>query len=115
MEGNCSVIEGESLALLQALNELEQWGVSHAIIEMDSKSLVDAIQHIHVGVSDFSFIVRQLNNVLLLNPNFMVMFVKRQTNIVAHTLVRAAISWPRRYTLDSLPLCISTLLHNEMI
>jgi ribonuclease HI len=115
MEGICSIIEGESIALLHALNELVQQGVSHAIFETDSKSLVDAIQHIHVGVSDFSLIVRQINNVLSLNPNFMVRFVKRQANIVAHTLARAAISWPRRCNLDSLPLCISSLLHNEII
>jgi hypothetical protein len=76
MEGNCSVIEGESLALLQALNELKQWGVSHAIIEMDSKSLVDAIQHIHAGVSDFSFIVRQINNVLLFFLFFFLFFLE---------------------------------------
>jgi ribonuclease HI len=115
LEGVCSVIEGESIALLHALNELVQRGVSHAIFETDSKSLVDAIQHIHVGVSDFSLIVRRINNVLSLNPNFMVRFVKRQANIVAHTLARAAISWPRRCNLDSLPLCISSLLHNEII
>jgi hypothetical protein len=52
---------------------------------------------------------------MLLNPNFKVRFVKRQANIVAHSLARAAISWPRRYLFDSLPLCIATYLHNEMI
>jgi ribonuclease HI len=115
VEGSCSVIEGEAIALLEALRELEQRGLSQVIIEIDSKSLVDAIQHIHVGRSEFSSIVCHINNTLLLNPIFLVRFVKRQANIVAHSLARAAISWPRRCTLDSLPLCIATLLHNEMI
>jgi ribonuclease HI len=114
-EGNCSVIEGEAIALLNSMRDMVQRGVSHAIFESDSKSLVDAINHIHAGVSDFSIIVQQINNVLSLNPNFMVRFIKRQANIVAHTLARAAISWPRRCNLDSLPLCISPYLHNEMI
>jgi ribonuclease HI len=115
LEGNCSVIEGEAIALLHSMRAMVQRGVSHAIFESDSKSLVDAIKHIHAGVSDFSLIVQQINNVLSLNPNFMVRFVKRQANIVAHTLARAAISWPRRCNIDSLPHCISSYLHNEMI
>jgi hypothetical protein len=53
---------------------------------------VDAIQHVHDGVSEFNLIVRQINNVLLANPNFMVRFVKRKANLVAHALARAAIS-----------------------
>jgi ribonuclease HI len=115
IEGNCSVIEGEAIALLDALLQLEQRGTSHVIVETDSKSLVDAIQHIRDGVSEFSFIVRNINNVLLANPNFVVRFVKRQANLVAHTLARAACSWPRRCSFESVPLCITTILSNEIV
>jgi ribonuclease HI len=115
VEGTCSVIEGEAMALLTALRELEEQGFSQVIIETDSQSLVTVIPHIHVGNSEFSAIVCQIKNTMLLNPNFKVRFVKRQANIVAHSLARAAISWPRRYLFDSLPLCIATYLHNEMI
>jgi hypothetical protein len=31
LEGNCSIIEGESIALLEALKEIEQRGISHVI------------------------------------------------------------------------------------
>jgi ribonuclease HI len=85
------VPQGEAIALLEALREL-QCGLSQVIIETDSKGLVDAIQHIHVGNSEFSSIVCQINNILLLNPNFLVRFVKRQANIIAHSLAKAAIS-----------------------
>jgi ribonuclease HI len=115
MEGNCSVIEGESIVLLDTLRELEQRGISHVVVETDSKSLVDAIHHLHVGSSEFSLLVCQIKNVLFANPNFMVRFVKRQANIVAHTLAMAAISRPRRCTFDRLPTCIAQLLNNEMI
>jgi hypothetical protein len=44
----------------------------------------------------------------------MVKFVKQQANMVAHTLARAAISWSRRYIINTLPACIATLWNNEM-
>jgi hypothetical protein len=44
----------------------------------------------------------------------MVKFIKRQANMVAHTLARVAISWSRRYIVNTLPACIATLLNNEM-
>jgi hypothetical protein len=53
------------------MNEMVQRGVSHAIFETDSKSLVDAIKHIHAGVSDFSLIVQQINNVLSLTTTIL--------------------------------------------
>jgi hypothetical protein len=49
------------------------------------------------------------------NPNFVVKFIKRQANMVAHTLARAAISWSSCCTFELLPPCITSLLHNEMI
>jgi hypothetical protein len=75
---------------------------------------VDAIQHFRGGNSEFSSIIGHIKNVLLVNPNFMVKFSKRQANMVAHALARAAISWPRRYIVNTLPTCIETLLNNEM-
>jgi hypothetical protein len=35
--------------------------------------------------------------------------------MVAHTLARAAISWSRRCTFETLPICITPLLNNEMM
>ncbi|KAK2423957.1 zinc finger CCCH domain protein [Trifolium repens] len=113
-EGHCSILEGEAMALLHALREMEQLGLSQVIFETDSKSVVDAIQHYRGGNSEFSSIIGHINNVLLLNPNFMVKFIKRQANMVAHALARAAISWSRRYIVNTLPTCIATLLNNEM-
>jgi hypothetical protein len=49
------------------------------------------------------------------NPNLKVEFIKRQTNMVAHFLAKAAIFWASRFTFEILPLCITPLLNNEMI
>jgi hypothetical protein len=48
--------------------------------------------NIRGGISEFSFLISQINNILFCNPNFEVKFIKRQTNMVAHTLARAAIA-----------------------
>jgi ribonuclease HI len=87
IDGCCSIVEGESLALLKALHAMEQKGLTHVIMETDSKSVVDAICNVRGG----SFL-SQINNILLCNPNFKVKFIKRQANMVAHTLARAAIA-----------------------
>lgn len=39
LEGNCSVIEGEAIALLDALQQLEQHGINHVIVERILKVL----------------------------------------------------------------------------
>jgi hypothetical protein len=44
-----------------------------------------------------------------------VKFIKRQANMVAHTFATTAISWSSRYNFDLDPLCISSLLINEMM
>ncbi|MCI15715.1 cytochrome P450, partial [Trifolium medium] len=96
LEGNCSILEGESIAVFNALEALAQRGISHVIVESDSKSVVDAIHHFRAGSSEFSLLVGHINNILHCNPNFMVKFIKRQANMVAHALARAAVSWSRR-------------------
>jgi hypothetical protein len=115
LEGSCSIIEGEAMALQEALQAMQVRGLSHVLFETDSKSLVDALHHLRGGTSEFSLLVHHINNLLLSNPNFSVKFIKRQANMVAHTLARAAISWSSRCSFETVPLCISTLLINEMI
>jgi ribonuclease HI len=115
MDGNFSIVEGESIALLEALKAIEHRGYSHVVFESDSKSVVDATHHFRGGNSEFSSLVRNIINFLACNQNFLVKFVKRQANMVAHNLARAAISWSRRCTFETLPLCITRLVNNEMI
>jgi ribonuclease HI len=64
-EGNCSVPQGESIALLEELKVVEHMGRSQVIFETDSKSVVDAIQHSNGGSAEFSIIISHVKNVLL--------------------------------------------------
>jgi ribonuclease HI len=107
LDGSCSVVEGESIALIEALKGMRRRGYSHVVFETDSKCVVDAINHFRGGISEFSLLVSNINNTLSRNQNFVIKFVKRQVNMVAHTLARAAISWSRSCTFETLPLYYS--------
>jgi ribonuclease HI len=102
LEGNCSIVEGESIALLEALKNMENRGISHVIFETDSKSVVNAIHHFRGGSSEFSYLISRANNMLSCNPNSKVEIIKQQTNMVVHSLARATISWASRYTFETL-------------
>ncbi|MCI31515.1 ribonuclease H protein, partial [Trifolium medium] len=45
-QGNCPIIEGEAMAMIEAMKEMEQRGFAHVIFESDSKNVVDVI-HSH--------------------------------------------------------------------
>jgi ribonuclease HI len=113
-EGKLTVLEGEATSLLAAMKIMHQKGYLQVIFETDCKGVVDAIHNIHGGVSEFSSIICHIKSILLQNPNFVVKFVKRQANMVAHTLAKAASSWARCCTFETLPLCITAYLNNEM-
>jgi ribonuclease HI len=115
LDGNYSIIEGEALALLEAMKAMEQRRITNMIFETDSKSVVDAIQYFHGGNSEFSLLVSHINNLLSSCRNFMVKFIKQQANMAAHSLARAAISWYSRCIFKTLPIYISSLLFNEMV
>ncbi|GAU50545.1 hypothetical protein TSUD_409890 [Trifolium subterraneum] len=115
MPEKCSIIEGEAMAMLEAMKELERQGFTNVIFETDSKNVADAIQSMHNGVSDFSVIVTKIRCILSLNSDFVVKSIKRQANMVAHTLARAAISWSSRCLFELAPPCIESLLYNETI
>jgi ribonuclease HI len=103
------------LAILEAIKAMQHRNLSQVIFETDSKGVAEAIYHFRGGISEFSLLVSHIKNLLLSNPNFSVKFIKRKANMVAHTLARAAISWLSRCTFETLLLCITPLLINEMI
>ncbi|PNX57790.1 cytochrome p450, partial [Trifolium pratense] len=53
-EGQCSIVEGKSLALLEAMKAMEHRGLTNVIFETDSKSVTDAIHYLHASSSEFS-------------------------------------------------------------
>jgi hypothetical protein len=71
---------------------MEQRCVTSVIFESDFKSVADGNQHLFVGVFEFSSLIFKVKSALSFHSNFMVKFIKRQSNIVADTFVRVVIS-----------------------
>jgi ribonuclease HI len=96
------------------MREASSRGWSNIIFESDSKVVVDAIKAISPGRSELCSIIYEIKTLLQNNLNFEVKFTKRQANMVAHTLARAAIFWSSRIYLNSIPPCIEHFIVNEM-
>jgi len=106
---------GEALGLLKAMEwvkDLQLWNMD---FEVDSKAVVDNIYGKYGGVSEFSEITNSCKLLLCTDlSNSHVKFVRRQANVVAHSLVRAApleASFRIHY---KIPTCIEHIIINEM-
>ena len=84
-----SSVEGEAWTLLLAMEEARHSGLDRVQFESDSKVLIEAIHMKRRGNSEFLSIVCDILSFMSSFLNFEVKFVRRQTNLVAHTLARA--------------------------
>ncbi|GAU22577.1 hypothetical protein TSUD_93450 [Trifolium subterraneum] len=109
-----SSVEGEAWALLLAMEEARHRGLNRVQFESDSKVLVEAIHMKRRGNSEFLSIVHDILSLMSSFINFEVKFVRRQANLVAHTLARAANSWASFHRFENIPFCIERLVFNEM-
>lgn len=82
--------EGEALILLEAIEWLVELEVDHVYIEMDSSRVVQGLNSLSMDASEYGFILSNCRQLFSNLPNFHVSFVKRQANLVAHSLARAA-------------------------
>ncbi|GAU41353.1 hypothetical protein TSUD_390390 [Trifolium subterraneum] len=109
-----TIVEGEAMAILEAMCEAISRRWFNIVFESDSKVVVDAIHANHQGVSELSSIIASIRLLLQCNQNFEIKFTKRQANMAAHTLARAAISWSSRTFFNYVPHCIELFINNEM-
>ncbi|GAU29262.1 hypothetical protein TSUD_392120 [Trifolium subterraneum] len=109
-----SSVEGEAWALLLAMEEARYRGLDRVQLESDSKVLIEAIHMKRRGNSEFLSIVHDILSLMSSFINFEVKFVRRQANLVAHTLARAANSWASFHRFENIPFCIERLVFNEM-
>ncbi|GAU48920.1 hypothetical protein TSUD_301750 [Trifolium subterraneum] len=109
-----SSVEGEAWALLLAMEEARHRGLNRVQFESDSKVLIEAIHMKRRGNSEFLSIVHDILSLMSSFINFDFKFVRRQANLVAHTLARAANSWASFHRLENIPFCIERLVFNEI-
>jgi len=101
-----TVLEGEAVAFLAAIHFADVNIRDRVVFESDSATLVQALSSLGHGDSEFYAVVSSINYQLSLHFNFEVKFVRRQANMVARTLVRAACSWASHRIFNSYPSCI---------
>ncbi|XP_045800055.1 uncharacterized protein LOC123894182 [Trifolium pratense] len=68
--GRLNTIEGEAVAMKEAISEAIQRGFTHVIFESDSQILIDAISSRQQGYSTFSPLISNIRSLLSLVPNF---------------------------------------------
>jgi len=103
---NMTVLEGEAVALLEAIHSAETNRWNRVVFESDSSTLVLALSFPGNGDSEFYIIVSNIIYQLSLHSNFEVKFVRRQANMVAHTLTKTTCSWVSHRIFYSYPSCI---------
>jgi len=110
---NMTVLEGEAVALLDAIHfaNVNRW--NRIVFESDSATLVQALSSPGHGDSEFYAIVSSIIFQLSLHSNFEVRFVRRQANMVAHTLASASCSWASHCIFYSYPSCVEYWLIND--
>ncbi|GAU45117.1 hypothetical protein TSUD_183250 [Trifolium subterraneum] len=109
-----SSVEGEAWALLLAMEEARYRGLDRVQFESDSKVLIEVIHMKRRGNSEFLSIIHDILSLMSSFINFEVKFVRRQANLVAHTLARAANSWASFHRFENIPFYIERLVFNEM-
>lgn len=76
------VKEGEALGLFEAIQWAISLNLSNVNFEVDSKVVVDNV----LDAIEFGTIIEDCRRLFSLNPTFGVGFVRRQANVVAHSL-----------------------------
>lgn len=64
--------------------------ISEGVFEPDSKSIVEAVGSSVIDLSEFASIITKCKQLMVINLEFLVRFVRRKTNEIAHVIARNA-------------------------
>lgn len=82
----------EAMAFREALSWLKKRGVSNVFIELDSLSVVQAVQSPKQDISYFGSIIDDCSTILKDLGSFMIYFVRRSANVAVHLIARKTTS-----------------------
>jgi len=72
-----SVLEGEAMAVLEAIRFVSSKGWHNVIFESDSCNLVNSLSSQCSGVSEFYILLSVINDQLFIHSNFRLKFIRR--------------------------------------
>nr|ABN05766.1 Polynucleotidyl transferase, Ribonuclease H fold [Medicago truncatula]ABN08743.1 Polynucleotidyl transferase, Ribonuclease H fold [Medicago truncatula] len=84
--------EPEALGLFEAINIAINCHMSSVIFESNCRLLVDTINSNSTSNNEFGDIISRCKDLLSSRNNFIVNYVRRQTNKVVHNIVKASLS-----------------------
>ena len=109
-----TILEAESLGLLDAIKVAISNRMHVVLFKTDSKILSDAINSNFTPSNEFGDLVVQCRSLLLDRPDFAVSYIRRQANDVAHSIARASLSNPSPHIFHHLMPTLYSLILNEM-
>ena len=99
-----TVLEAEAIGFLESLKMAISKDLRNVAFETDSKLLVDLLGNINPPLNEIGdFRNVKLSYFILSNPDYVVSFVRRQANSVAHNIARAALSNPSPHVFYNVP------------
>ncbi|CAN1814412.1 Putative ribonuclease H protein At1g65750 [Linum perenne] len=90
--GQPEVREGEAWGLYEALKWVVSRRTRHVIFEVDCQQVTNALARQEVDRTEFGSIISCCSQILHANPEFSVVFIRRNRNMVAHELARRSFS-----------------------
>jgi hypothetical protein len=109
------VLEGKAKSLLHAINWVIELGLLNVVFELDTKIVVDAVNNSKVDMTDFGSIIDQCRNLVQSLSNSSVVFIGKKANKAASVLASVALDMTCPEVYHHVPLCISSIVFNEMI
>jgi len=108
------VLEAKSLGLLDAIKVAISHEMRDVMFETDSKILSDVIASTTTPINEFGDLVTHCRSLLLNKPDFVVSYVRKQTNRVAHSIARASLSHTSPHIFYHVTPTLYPLIFNEM-
>ncbi|GAU43282.1 hypothetical protein TSUD_36320 [Trifolium subterraneum] len=109
------VAECEATAMKHALALALSNGFERVLFESDCQQVVNALRNDYLYANELGTLLSTCSSLLISNVNYNVAYVRRQTNRVAHNLVRASLFQSNSNVHHYFPpSCISSIILNEM-
>jgi ribonuclease HI len=114
VRGSENIVDGEAYGLNTALDLLENFADTRIIVEMDSRTIVTAVQKRQYPRCYWGRIAKRCGDLFDQNPRFKINWVRRSGNTVAHALANWARLEPNKYWNDQFPLCINDMIQKDI-
>ena len=103
----------EALGIREVLSWVKQKQWSHVVVEMDALQVYLALTNHQQDLSLFGLIISDCIQLQAEIPNMQFSFARRTTNVVAHSLARATISWAVAMGWDSTPPFLLNVINSD--